>query len=149
MNVERLREEIEFGLSNLDRIYSHILTFKDADVDRQILQSALSYECIGYFNAIEHIIIRFLKNMGKPVPTGPASHRDALHLFKNVLKEQGIDSAEDVMRFIEEMMAFRHVATKIYGFLLDWNKLKAIVEEVGTMHPLTKELFTRLLVTLS
>ncbi len=40
MNVERLREEIEFGLSNLDKIHSRILTFKDADVERQIMQSA-------------------------------------------------------------------------------------------------------------
>lgn len=149
MNVERLREEIEFGLSNLDEIHSRIQTFKDADVERQILQSALSYECIGYFNAIEHLIIRFLKNMGKPVPTGPSSHRDTLRLFRNILEEQGVDFAEDVMRFIEEMMAFRHVATKIYGFLLDWNKLKVIVEEAETMHPLAKELFARLLATFS
>lgn len=95
MSVEDLREEIEFGLSNLDKIYSRIHAFRSADVDLQILQSALTYECIGYFNAIEHLISRFLKSMRKPVPTGPTSHRDTLRLFESTLQEYSISSPGD------------------------------------------------------
>lgn len=149
MNVEGLREEIEFGLSNLDKIYSRIHAFRSADVDPQILQSALSYECIGYFNAIEHLIIRFLKSMRKPVPTGPTSHRDTLRLFESTLQEYSISSPRDVLRFIEDMMAFRHVATKIYGFLIDWNKLKVIVDEIDVKHDMVKQAFVDLVAQVS
>jgi len=29
---------------------------------------------------------------------------------------------DKVFKIIENLMAFRHIATKIYGFLVDWSK---------------------------
>lgn len=149
MNIDRLREEIEFGLQNLDEVYSRILKFRNTDVDVQILLSALSYECIGYFNAVEHLIIRFLKSLQKPVPSGPTSHRDTLLLFENVSRECGFHISQGVMQFMRDMMAFRHVATKIYGFLIDWDKLKVIVDGIEKNHIMTKQAFIDLLEVLS
>ncbi len=38
-------------------------------------------------------------------------------------------------------MAFRHLATKIYGFLIDLNKLQVIVTEIEKNHVRIKQFF--------
>ncbi len=45
-------------------------------------------------------------------------------------------------------MAFRHVATKIYGFLLDWNKLESIVSKILRSHKKINSLFLRVVESL-
>ena len=42
-------------------------------------------------------------------------------------------------------MAFRHVTTKIYGFLIDWGKLKSVVDQIQQRHGLLETLFDELL----
>lgn len=108
--------------------------------------SALTYECLGYYNAIEHLIIRILKYLKIELPSGPFSHRDTLKAFLSVVKETGVD--EDTIRVIENLMAFRHIATKIYGFLIDWNKLKFIINTIESNHNKIKGIFTNILDTI-
>jgi hypothetical protein len=145
MNIERVREEVEFGLGNLTQIYERIREFARASIDSSILQSALTYECIGYYNAIEHLVIRVLKGLGQPIPSGPTSHRDTLRLFGEILTNVGILDTQGTMEFMENLMAFRHVTTKIYGFLIDWDKLKSIIDQIEQRHGLVKLLFDDLL----
>lgn len=42
-------------------------------------------------------------------------------------------------------MAFHHVATKIYGFLISWEKLQFIVQHVQNYHEPIKNLFLNLI----
>ncbi len=60
MSLDILKQEIAFGLENLNKIYGNIATFSRLDVDPKVKVSALTYECLGYYNAIEHLIIRVL-----------------------------------------------------------------------------------------
>ena len=49
------------------------------------------------------------------------------------------------LRICLELMAFRHVATKIYGFLIDEAKLAVIVSRVEESHDRIIELVENLL----
>ena len=49
------------------------------------------------------------------------------------------------LRICLELMAFRHVATKIYGFLIDEAKLAVIVRRVEESHDRIIELVENLL----
>lgn len=42
-------------------------------------------------------------------------------------------------------MAFRHVATNIYSFLVDWEKLKGIIDDIKGNHQNIKLLFVTIL----
>ncbi|MCL6475429.1 MAG: hypothetical protein K6U75_10305 [Firmicutes bacterium] len=145
MKLDRLREEVEFGLGNLNKIHERIKEFARASVELSILQSALTYECIGYYNALEHLIVRVLKGLGKPIPSGPSSHKDTLRLFGEILTKVGMLDTQSAVEFIEELMAFRHVTTKIYGFLIDWGKLKSVVDQIQQRHGLLETLFDELM----
>lgn len=141
MRFEELDKEINFGLENLEKIYQTILIFFEQKIDEGIRTSALTYECFGYYNAIEHVMIRIIKNLNLAVPSGQFSHRDIIKVFKDYLIQANIDFDNELMMSIENLMAFRHVATKIYSFLIDWEKLDGIIKLIEKKHPQIKQLF--------
>jgi len=145
MNINELRNEINFGLENLESIYQSISKFSQQEIEERVKVSALTYECLGYYNAIEHLIIRVLKHSKTEISSGPFSHRDILKAFISLLSERGIKEDEGTIKVIENLMAFRHIATKIYGFLIDWNKLKFIINEIEINHNKIKGIFAEVL----
>lgn len=82
-------------------------------------------------------MIRIIKYLRYLSPSGPASHKETIKLFRQIAPPlTNSDSPFDV---IERLMAFRHVATKIYSFLLDWNKLQSILDDIMQSHELIKQ----------
>lgn len=115
MPLDELRQEIAFGLDNLTSVHQNIAKFSTLAVDVSLQASALTYECLGYYNAVEHLMIRALKYLGRDIPSGAFSHRDTLKTFREMANLQTVDDPE-TFTALENLMAFRHVATKIYGF---------------------------------
>ena len=110
--------------------------------------SALTYECLGYYNAIEHLLIRVLKFRRIEIPSGPFSHRDTLKTFETFVNERSILANEKSLQIIENLMAFRHVATKIYGFLIDANKLSFVIRDIEEHHDRIKQLILDVVISL-
>lgn len=138
MHKQELQQEIAYGLDNLERVYNSIAITVEVTVDQRVKLAALAYECVGYYNAIEHLMIRIVKYLRYPLPSGPASHKETIKLFRSIaLSLVPDDHPFDV---IERLMAFRHVATKIYSFLLDWNKLQSILDDIMQTHLALKQL---------
>ncbi|MBI5650852.1 MAG: hypothetical protein HZC40_10485 [Chloroflexi bacterium] len=59
MPSDPIAKELAFGLENLAQVFDHIQIFSQTDAPALLRTSALTYECVGYYNAIEHLIIRF------------------------------------------------------------------------------------------
>jgi hypothetical protein len=103
--------------------------------------SALAYAAMGYFNALEHLMIRLLKFLGIALPIGPASHQKILELFQNTLNKINVQYAD--FDAIKRLLGFRHVATKIYGFLIDEEKLTEVIATIQVNHAVFVDLFNR------
>lgn len=58
-----------------------------------------------------------------------------------MLANSAIQVEPGAIETIEDLMAFRHVATKIYGFLVNNAKLQAIIDKVVENHANIKQLF--------
>jgi len=140
MSMTELRREIEFGLENLEKIYVSICRFAQQEIDVEVKTSALTYECLGYYNAIEHLIVRILKFRRVEIPSGSFSHRDTLKTFETLVNERSVVADEEVLKVVENLMAFRHVATKIYGFLIDASKLRFVIRDIEESHHRMKQL---------
>lgn len=140
MSRAELRREIDFGLENLDKVYTRIRQFFQQEIDAGVKTSALTYECLGYYNAIEHLFIRMLKFRRIGIPSGPFSHRDILKTFETFVNERSSSTNAESFEVIENLMAFRHVATKIYGFLIDANKLSFVIRDIEEHHDRIKQL---------
>lgn len=143
MEVDELKQQINFGLENLDKIFQNIQRFSANDVAQDLKVSALAYECLGYYNAVEHLMIRFLKFSQSEIPTGAFSHRDTIKKFYTVFTKVQLEP--EVVKAIDDLMGFRHVVTKIYGFLLDWERLKRVVDQIAKHHISIKQVFVNAL----
>jgi len=139
MEADELRQQIDFGLENLDKVFQSIQKFSASDIAQDLKVSALAYECLGYYNAIEHLMIRFLKFSKSEIPTGAFSHRDTIRIFYATFPQTKIEP--EVVKAIDDLMGFRHVVTKIYGFLLDWDRLKRVVDQISKFHTNIKQVF--------
>lgn len=149
MSLDILKQEVEFGLENLRKIYENVRIFSRLDIDSKVKISALTYECLGYYNAIEHLIIRFLKYLSIDLPSGPFSHRDTLKRFGSLVSKSELKETNDTIAIITNLMAFRHVATKIYGFLIDEAKLNVVVSDIELNHQVIETLFRDLIANIS
>jgi len=145
MSANELRNAIKFGMENLETIYTRLSSFASKEIEEEVKISALTYECLGYYNAIEHLIIRILKHLKVEMPSGSFSHRDTLRSFEALANNKVIDVDEETIKVIEDLMTFRHVATKIYGFLIDPNKLQVVVSMIERNHPNIKQIFNGVL----
>lgn len=143
MNSNELKSEINFGLKNLESIYQNISEFSQQEIEERVKVSALAFECLGYYNAVEHLIVRVLKHSKIEIPSGPFSHRDVLKAFLSLANGRVVD--KDTIEVIENLMAFRHIATKIYGFLINWDKLKFIINEIEKNHDKIKRIFVNII----
>jgi hypothetical protein len=77
------------------------------------------------------------------VSSSQFSHREILKTFETLLVTHKIKTDSKILKAIEDFMAFRHVATKIYGFLLEWEKVQVITKEIEENHSQIKHLFLR------
>ncbi|MBP6823522.1 MAG: hypothetical protein KA368_18375 [Acidobacteria bacterium] len=128
------RQEVEFGLENLDKVLASISAIVPQNIPANVLAPALAYECLGYYNAFEHLMVRFLKSRSMAPASGPNWHRDTLKAFESLLSETGLPLGQELSNVVTELMGFRHVATKIYGFLIDQDRLLALVNIIQSNH---------------
>lgn len=142
---DELRKEIEFGIENLEKVRASIAIIHAYEVPAAVKDPALAYECLGYYNALEHLMLRFLKHQGTPKPAGAASHRDALRQFARLCEEIQIPLNEEVFAIMTELMGFRHVATKIYGFLIDHERLNDLVIIINEKHLVLRQVIEQVL----
>ena len=133
MNSTEVQQELAFGLENLERVYQNIIRFTALVVEPDLKTSALTYECLGYYNALEHLMVRVLKALAYDIPSGAFSHRETLKLFCSLERTQF--NNPKMLVALQTLMAFRHVATKIYGFLIEWEKLNVVVTDIQRFHP--------------
>lgn len=110
MTRDELRREIEFGLGNLERVFQTIAAFATSTASEDLKTSAVAFECVGYYNAIEHLILRIFKYLNLPKPTGASSHRDTLRGFEGLLSEKHLSPSQEILEAVEGCIAFRHVA---------------------------------------
>jgi len=131
---------LQFGLENLRKVKSDIDAFQKEVAAPELRKSALAYACMGYFNALEHLMIRVLKFNRMAIPTGPTSHQMILTNFQNQISDLEIDAT--IFDAIKRLLGFRHVANKIYGFLINPHKLDEIVAVILEHHAGLVEVFS-------
>ena len=143
MTPQEFQKELLFGLENLGKVKNEIDAFQRSPADPEMRNSAIAYACIGYFNALEHLMVRLLKFLKATLPTGPTSHQMILTQFQEALVNLSVPFTD--FDALKRLLGFRHVATKIYGFLIDEEKLKEVAATIQVKHVVFIELFNKII----
>lgn len=90
MMPQEFQKEVLFGLENLNRVKNDIDSFHAGMAAAPMRNSALAYAGMGYYNALEHLMVRTLKFLEITLPAGAASHQMILAKFQNALVMLGV-----------------------------------------------------------
>lgn len=83
-----MKDEVGFGLENLSKVYESISYISESDAESLLKVPALTYECFGYYNAIEHLILRLTKYLKIPTLSGACrSHGEGVSRITQSAKE--------------------------------------------------------------
>ncbi len=142
MSPLEFQKELLFGLENPHKVKSAIDAFQEGAASPEMRKSALAYAGMGYFNALEHLMIRVLKFHQITIPTGSTSHQMILTAFQNQTSDLEIHAS--VVDAIKRLLGFRHVANKIHGFLINPHKSTEIVAVIQENHGLFVEMLNKI-----
>ncbi|MGH7494617.1 MAG: antitoxin [bacterium] len=128
--ITRIAAEIREELKKLDWLYAE---WRGVDTDLET--SSLILRGKGsifhdFYCGVERIFRRIADDLNGGIPAGDSWHRDLLVDMK--LDLPGLRPAvitEETFRVLADFLDFRHKFRNIYGFELDFEKLKVIEEK--------------------
>ena len=133
----RLTKEIEFELSELEKLVSEIseLSF----CFNNSLPNSLEIRGLGailhdFYNGIENICTRIANEIDGGLPKGDDWHRRVLESMS--LDLPGVRPAlfsEDTVKSLDEYRRFRHIFRHMYGSHLDWVRIKPLLDKLASV----------------
>lgn len=127
-NYEQLKKDIIFEQSQLDTVVSKIIQIRGNASEVNIAASAVYL--MNFYNGIENIMKRCAREYYRKLPRGNDWH-------KNLLKQSYITNRNNIPLFnadtadkLFNYLAFRHLFIHGYGFKLDWDKMKPLIDNV-------------------
>jgi hypothetical protein len=86
-----------------------------------------------FYTGAERIFEKIAPELNGGLPAGPMWHRELLNNM--ALELPGIRPAviqQTTARKLEEFLRFRHLFRNLYGFELEWSKLKLLLQQLPT-----------------
>lgn len=125
---EQLKEDIIFELGQLDIIVSKILELKREVNETNI--PAIAVCLMNFYNGIENIMKRCSKEYYKNMPKSDDWHKKLLHQSSIDKKNKKALLSNETLDKLYNYLAFRHFFIHGYGFQLNWDKMKPLVDNI-------------------
>lgn len=120
-----LSEKVEAELEQVEQALRELPTARQLGKLTVLELAGTASLLSSFYHGVENILKQALLESGAVLPTGAAWHRDLLQAACT----QGIVSAATRDR-LAPYMAFRHFFTHAYGFELDPERLRPLLQEV-------------------
>lgn len=144
--IPDLISEIKDELRLLDILVTDIIETADripkSHPGKRIYEESLALKLHNFYTGYERIFQKIADDINGGVPRSWDWH-------KRLLKSMSLEIenirpsliSKDTAKLLEEYLAFRHVIRNIYGFEIDSERLKRLIEKIhGTHERLKKEI---------
>ena len=85
-----------------------------------------------FYTGVERIFEKIAVELDGGVPAGRAWHRDLLlAMTLEVPSRRPALLSEATAQQLEELLRFRHLFRNVYGFELQWPRLRPLLEKIG------------------
>jgi HepT-like protein len=84
-----------------------------------------------FYTAIEHLFEKIAPELNGGLPAGPAWHRELLDNM--TLDLPGVRPpllSAETAHALEEFLRFRHLFRNLYGFELEWSRIRSLLEKL-------------------
>ena len=130
--LPRLADELTAELVEIQRLKVDIdgaqVKVGDLEPDRFELRAVGSI-LHDFYNSFERVFQRIAKEIDRRTPVEAAWHRDLLDQMTHPV--QGLRPPvirSESAQLLDDYLSFRHVFRNIYGFQLEWSRIKPLLE---------------------
>ncbi len=137
MNLEELREEINFELTQMEKVVQELLALYQEVAGRTPTareKAAAGAFLAQFYNGVENILKRISRFYGVPLPAGETWHIELFTRFcvppygpLPALFDSSLASS------LAPFRRFRHVFLHGYSFDLDWERMSEGIRQVETV----------------
>jgi hypothetical protein len=131
MSRRRLESQLRFEIQQIDKLfetYSHLLS-KCNKIEPDIVElAAIASVLHSFYNGIENMILLILKNFDGVKFDQSQWHKELLINISKPFGERNSVISDDLYVKLTDYLSFRHFYRHSYSFILDWKKLKKLVD---------------------
>ena len=140
-----LRQDILDSVEDINdmlKVYEELIEKAKQSKPDIVEIAALGSVLQSFYNGVEGIFLLVAKQIDNRTPSDPAWHQTLLNqvLEKTGLREGIVTS--DTAASLAMYMKFRHFFRHAYTFMLDWERLQPLVDELTTIWETTKDEIT-------
>lgn len=128
---EQLKKDVLFEQEQLD-----VVILKIREIENNISETniaAMAAYLMNFYNGIENIMKRCAKEYYKKFPRGNDWHKQLLKLSSLHNKKKIPLFSKGVADKLYDYLTFRHFFIHGYGFQLNWDKMKFLVEDIDDL----------------
>lgn len=130
---ERLKKDITFEEGQLDIVIEKIEKLRKEEISEANVAALATY-LMNFYNGLENIMKRCAKEYYKKMPKEDDWHKKLLQLSCSPSNRGKIAIfSEHVVDRLYNYLIFRHFFIHGYGFKLDWDKMRSLVENAGEL----------------
>lgn len=140
MLPERIKEDIEFEISEIDHLFQ---LYKDElfyipDAPNKVELIAIAGILHSFYNGIEKILLIIAKKIDKNVPFDLNWHKTLLVQIAAKNTNRDAVFSEEIMNELLKYLGFRHFFRHSYSFHLKWERIEDLISPLGDFWPKLK-----------
>lgn len=132
----RLEATLRDECASLERVVEEARSARDRFAESE--PGRLELRGIGdivhdFYTGAERIFEKIAPELNGGLPAGPAWHRELLrNMTLDLPRIRPPVITRETARLLEEFLRFRHLFRSVYGFELEWPRLRALLERLPT-----------------
>lgn len=127
--------KIFFEISEIDKLLDDVgpllLLCKQRNPD--LIETMASAAVLhSFYNGLENIFFHIAKDYDKSIPVGNKWHKKLLDQMLSGINRKPVLSGE-IYQKLNEYLIFRHFFRHAYSYKLDWDEMKELVLNIGSV----------------
>lgn len=124
-----VKEKVHAEMENIAVVLAELEKVKDRPQKELVVLVGMGAYLQNIYTGMENILKQLLLHKSSPIPDTPTWHKDLLNsaVEHNIITNETADK-------IGKYLFFRHFFTHAYGFLLDEEKLKPLMDHIPNVY---------------
>ncbi|NOR77719.1 MAG: hypothetical protein GQ523_04690 [Methanophagales archaeon] len=124
-----IKEKVHAEMENIAVVLAELEKVKDRSQKELVVLVGMGAYLQNIYTGMENILKQILLHKSSPIPDTPTWHKDLLNsaVEHNIITNEIADK-------IGKYLFFRHFFTHAYGFLLDEEKLKPLMDHIPNVY---------------
>jgi uncharacterized protein YutE (UPF0331/DUF86 family) len=124
-----IKEKVHAEMENIAVVLAELEKVKDRSQKELVVLVGMGAYLQNIYTGMENILKQILLHKSSPIPDTPTWHKDLLNsaVEHNIITNEIADK-------IGTYLFFRHFFTHAYGFLLDEEKLKPLMDHIPNVY---------------